>query len=285
MWNRAFLVFMLMCGSSVFAQDTLIHSGDTVLYTWVEEQKFPMRSADAWSVDKLQNVYISDGASIKKYDSTGVLKFRQSVKSFGHVTQLAPINSMKLVYFSQQQQTLCFLDNTLSVTEDCLDLADYDIYNAEWIATSTRPELLWVYDNDNSTLKLISLNSPGNINLEIVNVNGILGLDMVSDIFEAGQHLYVMDENTGVYQMDFYGGLLRKWDSIGEIDVAADEESHLFRMRSDDLVTQGVLIGGGDATGVFKLPLDDILQFEVMGNHLYFRTKQTVHKYTLQFNK
>jgi hypothetical protein len=285
MWNRAFLVFMLLCGSSVFAQDTLIHSGDTVLYTWVEEQKFPMRSADAWSVDKLENVYISDGASIKKYDSTGVLKFRQSVKSFGHVTQLAPINSMKLVYFSQQQQTLCFLDNTLSVTEDCLDLADYDIYNAEWIATSTRPELLWVYDNDNSTLKLISLNSPGDINLEIVNVNGVLGLDMVSDIFEAGQHLYVMDENTGVYQMDFYGGLLRKWDSIGEIDVAADEESHLFRMRSDDLVTQGVLIGGGDATGVFKLPLDDILQFEVMGNHLYFRTEQTVHKYTLQFNK
>lgn len=273
-----------MWGGQLLAQDTLFHEGDTVTYSWSLEHNFSMKSNDVWSVDKLENVYISDGESIKKYDSTGVLKFQQSIKSYGQVTQLAPVNSMKLIYFSQEQQTLCFLDNTLTVTEDCIDLADYNIYNAEWIATSTRPELLWVYDNDNSTLKLISLKTLGEVNLEILNVLGILGLESMDKILEAGQYLYVFDETKGVYQLDFYGGLLNKWDSIGEFTIAADQESHLFRLRENDLVTQGLLKGSVEEQAVFKLPKTGITQFQIMGTHLYFRTSKTVHKYTLDFN-
>lgn len=284
MWNKGLLLFFLLLGMQLYAQDTLFHERDTVVYSWISEHTFDMKSNDVWSVDKLKNVYISDGESIKKYDSTGVLKFQQSIKSFGKVTQLAPVNSMKLIYFSQEQQTLCFLDNTLSVTEDCIDLADYEIYNAEWIATSTRPELLWVYDNDNSTLKLISIKTPGEVNLEILNVLGILGLTSIDKILEAGQFLLVFDATKGVYQLDFYGGLLNKWSSVGESSIAADQESHLFRLREGELITQGLLPGSLEEQTILKLPTDDISEIQIMGTHLYFRTPKTVHKYTLHFN-
>lgn len=285
MWNKGLLLFFLLLGVNLQAQDTLLHNGDTLTYSWSLEHQFKMSSNDIWSVDKLENVYISDGESIKKYDSTGVLKFQQSIKSFGQVTQLAPVNSMKLIYFSQEQQTLCFLDNTLTATEDCIDLADYEIYNAEWIATSTRPELLWVYDNVNSTLKLISLKSLGEVNLEIVNVMGILGLNSMDKILEAGQYLYVFDASKGVYQLDFYGGLLNKWDSVGETTIAADQESHLFRLRGNEILTQGLLQGSSEEQAIFNLPDADISEIQIMGTHLYFRTSETVHKYTLDFNK
>ena len=285
MWNNGILLFFLLLGVHLQAQDTLLHNGDTMTYSWSLEHRFKMNSNDIWSVDKLENVYISDGESVKKYDSTGVLKFQQSIKSFGQVTQLAPVNSMKLIYFSQEQQTLCFLDNTLTATEDCIDLADYEIYNAEWIATSTRPELLWVYDNVNSTLKLISLKLLGEVNLEIVNVMGILGLNSTDKILEAGQYLYVFDASKGVYQLDFYGGLLNKWDSVGESTIAADQESHLFRLRGNEILTQGLLQGASEEQAIFKLPAEDISEIQIMGTHLYFRTSETVHKYTLDFNK
>lgn len=278
------LMVLLLSGGILRAQDTIIQDGDTVMYKWSAHQKFPLNANDLWSVDKLENVYISDGESIKKYDSTGVLKFQQSIKSFGQVAQLAPVNSMKLISFSQEQQTLCFLDNTLSSTDDCIDLSDYDIYNAEWIATSTRPELLWVYDNVNSTLKLISLSVLGEVNLEIVNLQGLLGIENIDQIFEAGQYLYVVDTQKGIYQLDFYGGLLKKWDSLGEVSVAADEESHLFRLREADLLTQGLLPGASQDHVKFKLPVEKILNFKIIGTHLYFRTSKTVHKYTLHFN-
>ncbi|GAB5416410.1 MAG: hypothetical protein Crog4KO_10040 [Crocinitomicaceae bacterium] len=284
MYKYILTMGVLLLGGNLLAQDTLIQNGDTATYSWIAHQKFPLGERDVWSVDKLENVYISDGESIKKYDSTGVLKFQQSIKSFGKVTQLAPVNSMKLIYFSQEQQTLCFLDNTLTATEDCIDLVDYDIYNAEWIATSTRPELLWVYDNVNSTLKLISLTVLGKVNLEIVNLQGVLGLEQVDQIFEAGQYLYVLDTQRGVYQLDFYGGLLKKWEAVGEISIAADEESHLFRLRESDLLTQGLLPGATQDQAKFKLPIQEILDFQIEGTHLYFRTSKTVHKYTLHFN-
>ncbi len=284
MLNRGLLLLFIVVGGNLLAQDTLYHEGDTLLYSWSLEHKFPMQSNDVWSVDKLENVYVSDGESIKKYDSTGVLKFQQSIKSFGQVTQLAPVNSMKLIYFSQEQQTLCFLDNTLTATEDCIDLADYEIYNAEWIATSTRPELLWVYDNVNSTLKLISLKTLGEVNLEIVNVIGILGLESIDKILEAGQYLYVFDASKGVYQLDFYGGLIRKWDTVGESSIAADQESHLFRLRENEVLAQGLLEGSAEEQAIFQLPNEGISEFQIMGTHLYFRTSKTVHKYTLHFN-
>lgn len=285
MWNKGLLLLFILLGASLHAQDTLLHNGDTMLYSWSLEHQFKMHSNDIWSVDKLENVYVSDGESIKKFDSTGVLKFQQSIKSFGQVTQLAPVNSMKLIYFSQEQQSLCFLDNTLTATEGCIDLADYEIYNAEWIATSTRPELLWVYDNVNSTLKLISLKTMGEVNLEIVNVIGVLGLNSIDKILEANQYLYVFDASKGVYQLDFYGGLLNKWSSVGESAIAADQESHLFRLRENELLTQGLLQGASDEQAIFQLPIDAISEIQIVGTHLYFRTSKTVHKYTLDFNK
>ena len=278
------IVIVLLLGGNLLAQDTLIQNGDTILYSWNSKQEYKLNASDIWSVDKLQNVYISDDESIKKYDSTGVLKFQQSIKSFGQVTQLAPVNAMKLIYFSQEQQTLCFLDNTLTATEDCIDLVDYNIYNAEWIATSSRPELLWVYDNVNSTLKLISLQVQGDVNLEIINVQGILGLDEVDQMFEAGQHLYVLDHTKGVYQLDFYGGLLKKWNSEGETAIAANSESHLFRLRKNEILTQGLFAGTWQDQAVFQLPKDGISEFQVMGTNLYFRTPKMVYKYTLHFN-
>lgn len=280
------LVFLLLTFSSGFltAQDTLFHAGDTILYSWKKKKSFPLAQSDIWTVDNLHNVYVKDGESIKKYDSTGVLKFQQSIKSYGQVTQLAPVNAMKLIYFSQEQQNLCFMDNTLTVTEDCLDLADYDIYNAEWIATSSRPELLWVYDNVNSTLKLISLNTVGGVNLEILNVKGILDLEEVDQIFEVAQNLYVFDRSKGVFQLDFYGGLLNSWPSEGASYIAADANRHLFRLLENDLLTQGLYTDVLGERAAFKLPSGDITDFRVIGSSIYFRTKKSVHKYHLHFN-
>lgn len=285
MYKTTLLLVMLLLGGNLLAQDTLIHSGDTIIYNWTAKKKFKINASEFWNVDKLENIYVSDGESIKKYDSTGVLKFQQSIKSFGKVTQLAPVNSMKLIYFSQEQQTLCFLDNTLTATEDCIDLVDYNIFNAEWIAISTRPELLWVYDNVNSTLKLISLKFQGKVNLEIVNLQGILGIENIDQIFEAGQYLYVLDREHGVYQLDFYGGLLNKWESKGELCIAADQESHLFRLRKSDVLAQGLLPGASEEQANFKLPVDGVSEFKIVGKHLYFRTSKTVYKYTLHFTQ
>jgi len=284
MYRYFFFLLFLVSSDFSYAQDTLFHNGDTVTYKWKGKKSFKIASADVWTVDNLHNVYVTDGESIKKYDSTGNLKFQQSIKSYGQITQLAPVNAMKLIYFSQEQQNLCFLDNTLTATEDCVDLADYDIYNAEWIATSTRPELLWVYDNVNSTLKLISLNTIGSVNLEIVNVKGILDLNEVDQIFEVAQNLYVLDKSKGVFQLDFYGGLLNTWPTKGAICIAADKDRHLFRLRQDELLTQGLYTDVVGESAVFKLPTSGIIDFQVVGSSLYFRTSKSVHKYHLHFS-
>jgi hypothetical protein len=280
-----FTLFFVALSLQSMGQDTVISNEDSLIYSWNSEHSFPLGKNDIWSVDKLNNVYVTDGEFIRKYDSTGNLKFQQSIKSFGDITQLVPVNTFKLISFSQEQQSLCFLDNTLTATEDCIDLVDYTIYNAEWIATSTRPELLWVYDNVNSTLKLISLNTIGEVNLEIVNVRGILGLNEVDQLFEEAQNLYILDKVKGVFQMDFYGGLLNSWPISGALRIEADADRHLFRLQQNTLEVQGLFTDNLEDSTVFRLPQREISDLRVIGKYIYFRTPKTVHKYRLLFGK
>lgn len=276
---RNFLLLLVLNGSfCLFGQDSL-------RLQWTEVGSYPVDSTAVWSVDQLNNVYVSHAGSIAKYDSTGVLKFKQSVKSYGTTKQLVSINAMKLVHFSEEQQTLCFFDNTLTSTGDCIDLTDYGIYNAAWIAASARPEMIWVYDNVNSTLKLIELQHNGRSQVEMVNVKGLLGIDAIDQISEEMGHLFLLEQGGRIYELDFYGGLLHSYSA--EKTVQFDLDGQLGRTIYTITETQFEFNGTGSGMigvqSTIDLPRASIFQFEVVGNYVYFRTPKNVHKYTLLF--
>ena len=156
----------------LITQSQLIAQND-ISYNWYKEIKYTIGARENWSVDGLLNVYISNDSSIEEYDSVGVLKFAESIKSLGKMTQLVPVNTMKLIHFSEEQQTLCYLDNTLSQLDDCIELADKGVVNATTISSSNQPDKIWVLDNLNSRLLLLPLEGNGQPQ-EIVNVRGIL---------------------------------------------------------------------------------------------------------------
>lgn len=259
----------------------------TNAYKWKKVASFPVDSGGIWHVDQLNNVFVTRSGSVIKYDSVGVEKFKQSVKSYGNLKQIVSINSMKFIYFSAEQQTLCFLDNTLTPTEDCVDLVDYEIYNAEWIAASSRSEFVWVYDNDNSTLKLISLVNNTELQQEIVNLKGIFGIESVDQILEEGSNLYVVERGNKVFVLDFYGGLIDAYEEENVLMVDRDRSQetvmyylseNYFRMTErpkDDIAGSTVRI---------DLPKENVTEFKVVGNYIYLRTPKNVHKYILYLN-
>ncbi len=264
---------------------TLLLGQDSLGLQWTKVGTYPVDSNAIWSVDQLNNVYVSQGGSIIKYDSTGVQKFQQSVKSYGKMKQLVAINSMKLVHFSEEQQTLCFFDNTLTATEDCIDLTDYDIYNASLIAASARPDFLWVYDNINSTIKLISFQKKIEQQLEIVNIKGLLGISEVDQILEESGRLYLLEGGKKLYELDFYGGLLQTYSAENwkEVDLDRHMGHTIYAMGSDKFEFYSVEASLTGHTAILDLPIKNIIEFEVVGNYVYFRTPKNVHKYTLHF--
>ena len=171
-----------------------------------EEKNYTfLKAFSVWNIDELQNVYLIQGSTLIKCDSSGKQLFSQSIKSIGNVAQIEPINALKIAVFSEEQQSICLFDNTLTLNGECNYLDKYGIRNAKLISRSNRPNLFWIYDQFNSTLLLIDIIS----NKTIQKVDNIKGLILkgeeeneVEKIQEFNNHLYLFDSKETIYEFD-----------------------------------------------------------------------------------
>ena len=171
-----------------------------------EEKNFTfLKAVSVWNIDELQNLYLIQGSTLIKCDSSGKQLFSQSIKSIGNVAQIEPINALKIAVFSEEQQSICLFDNTLTLNGECNYLDKYGIRNAKLISRSNRPNLFWIYDQFNSTLLLIDIIS----NKTIQKVDNIKGLILKGDeenevekIQEFNNHLYLFDSKETIYEFD-----------------------------------------------------------------------------------
>lgn len=266
-------VFCLVSLSVSYAQDSLS-------FSWKEVRSYKVAEGEAWNVDLLENMYVSDGGMIHKYDSSGTLRFSQSIKSLGNTTHLIPVNTMKLIHFSEEQQTLCYFDNTLSSMNDCIDLTNEDIVSAELVCGSSQPNKVWVLDNLNSTLHLLSLDNLRQSQV-VRNLRGVLDLNNITQIRERNNRLFLLDKSKGVYVFDLYATLIEfiPGESIQQLDAF---EGTLFTV-SDNTVFVRSLITGEQFS--IELPIDGVSEVNYRNQFFYFRSKGNVHKYELQFSK
>ena len=171
-----------------------------------EEKNFTfLKAFSVWNIDELQNLYLIQGSTLIKCDSSGKQLFSQSIKSIGNVAQIEPINALKIAVFSEEQQSICLFDNTLTLNGECNYLDKFGIRNAKLISRSNRPNLFWIYDQFNSTLLLIDIIS----NKTIQKVDNIKGLILkgeeeneVEKIQEFNNHLYLIDSKETIYEFD-----------------------------------------------------------------------------------
>lgn len=253
---------------------------DSTNYYWSEKMTYPIDSSEVWAVDALEYMYISKTGVVNKFDSTGELKFNQSIKSLGKMEQLIPINTMKLVHFSSEQQTLCYFDNTLTQTSDCVELSDREIVNAKLVSASSRSGQIWVFDNLNSTLVLLSVE--GNSQTQkIENLRGVLNINKITQIIERNNYLFLLDSEKGVYIFDLYGSLIdfKAVEGVRSIDAF---ENSLFMLTENELKIS--LLNDGSMLTT-HLPDGNYYELKYVNQFFYLRTLSNVHKFTLQISE
>ena len=249
-------------------------------YSWEKVNSYKINSGETWAVDLLENIYISNGEMIHKYDSIGTRIFSQSIKSLGNATTIIPINTMKLLHFSEEQQTLCYFDNTLSFLDDCIDLSLEGIISAELICASNQPNKVWLVDNLNLTLHLLSLNNKQQSQV-VRNLRGILDINNITQILERENKLFLLDITKGIYVLDLYASLIEFIDqkNILHIDV---NEATIFTLSDTNLFVKNYFTG--EQLSV-DLPIGGIFELKYKNDFFYFRVNENVYKYRLQLYK
>lgn len=245
--------------------------------SWEKIIEFDLDSTAKWEVDALGFIYVSQGGEMTKYDDSGDKLFEQGLKSLGSCSDLLSLNPSKFLHFSEEQQTVCYFDNTLSFTNDCVDLSEYGIENAGLVSTSAQPDKIWVMDNLGYRLVLLSLNKTLQ-GQEIKNLRSILNMDSIVQIIERGNSLYLLDPNQGVFVFDIYGTFIEKISEVGISHIDANEKS-LFMIRDDVMILR--MMKTGDQAEI-KLPITKIQRFKYKKNRFYFSNNKKLSEFELQ---
>lgn len=246
---------------------------------WTESFSKPIHWSDVWCTDGLGNLIKTNRNVIEKYDSIGVLMFSQSIRAIGKTTELTTVNSMKILSFSDQQQTLCTLDNTLTLSENCIDLQEFEIQSAIHVSASSQPDRVWVMDQLN--YHLMSLNLTTGKYSEISNLVGILNMEQVDEMKEYGNELFILDKSKGLYRFDFYGSLLSYFPNEESLAFAVQDGNAMI------LKKDGILLIDleSEEEQIISLPKPDIIDFSVNGSGFYFRTVDKIFRYKLSLAK
>lgn len=242
----------------------------------VEKSVLPLDSAAYWNMDAIGNHLVSANGTITKIDTAGDLRFAQSVKAFGETSAIVSINTFKLIHFSEEQQTICYLDNSLTLYEGSFELSDRDIINGTLVSASSQSNKVWVLDQLNSTLYLLEMMNR-QAPREITNLNGLLDFNTVIQIKEAGNKLYMLTSE-GIFVLDIYGSLIEviRQENISYFDA---NESYLYTLQANKLNIRNTQTG---AETSIPLPVLGVFQLKVVNGALFARTPKNVHKFELQ---
>jgi hypothetical protein len=245
-------------------------------FSWSMKNFHPIKNVDAWDVDPMGKVIYSVNDVLIKLDSNFAVLFKQSVKGTGVINEIDARHALKTLAFSEEQQMVFFLDNTLTPHQNSKDLSVINSAYVTKVSYSAQSSRYWAYDGDNS--KLIMVDEQRAQPTTIENLAGILGTIEVNQLMEIENMLLVFDASKGVYLFDYYGSM------VDFIEVTGAENVHFSRgdlyYLANDVITQVNLRSRKMVD--LPLPISGVHRFRILGNYIYLESPDGIRKYLLK---
>lgn len=264
---KSLLLLCLMLPVFLSAQDSLV---------WKLEWAINVENK-VWNLDTFGNLILSDGDKLQKFDSIGVQTFSQSNKHWGNISSIDASNPMKILIFSEDQQLISYVDNTLSKQQELIDLNDHNLSYVTLVTTSGQPDKFWVYDQDNSKIVLIARNVLQQQRIE--NIRGLLNCKHVKQIIENDNNLYLVDEEEGILKFDLYGTFISKWEMKG-VKFVHIENGFAYFIKENKLQIMELET---DKFQTYELPISGVLRMRKDSNFMYVETQSEILKYSIKF--
>ena len=162
--------------------------------------------------DKMGFCYVTtEQQNLLKLSSKGDTLYSFEDKSF-LVSHVDASNPLKVLVYDRNQNTIKFLDKTLTPINSPISLDDLQIPVSNAVASS-RDNLFWVFDDNVQELKKYSRHMK-----EVANSGNITALTgkniQPTAMCESNANVYLLDTVQGVFQFDYLGTFLFHFKKI-----------------------------------------------------------------------
>ena len=221
---------------------------------------------------------ITKEQNLCKLSSAGDTLYTFEDKGF-LVSHVDPSNPMKLLVYDNSQNTVKFLDKTLSPINSPILLDDLNI-PATNVVSSSRDNLFWVFDDNVQELKKYNRNLK-----EVANsgsLTSITGKNIQPiSLQESNAKVYVLDSLQGVFQFDHLGTYLFNFKKIKAKKIIAMGSKIVFLKDKELYLYDTVLLEEQ------KVELKDsvsVLDFAISKNNIFIMTEQNVQVFRTVIN-
>lgn len=229
---------------------------------------------DLFNADYLGNFYCIKKDVITKFSSNLDTLFTQSFKIAGDLTSMDVGQSMKILLYSQDQNLIAYLDNTLSMNEAETSLADKGLYMTELVCLSMLNNDLWIYNAENFALEKYDRNFKQVFKTD--NLSALLYQELRPNyLIESEDQLYLNNPDYGVLIFDIYGTFL-KTIPIKHVDKIRVLDKKIFYVKDDAIHYYDEKTLNTDK---IKLPVSGIKYFCVSSEYLVLHDGKNIFFY------
>ena len=248
----------------------------TQKFTWVKIDEINLpKTCEYWEVDGLGNYYFMEQQQIAKHNAKGLILYQMSSKKQGEISQLIYINALKMIVFSELQQQICILDNTLTNNGNCISFENIGLQSVKLIGNSNRPNLIWLYDEYNAGLYLFDYVT-NKIMQSVTNMTSIVGLSNVKQLIEIESNLYVLDAQGKIIVFDLF--MNQKFNFTINGEKIYNGEGSISTIENNKLTNYSLL---GEVLFTLDLPVESE-DLVVISNQYYFQNKNKIINFELK---
>lgn len=244
--------------------------------SWVLEKELELKDSNYnWTSDEWGQLYQWEGNTLWLKQNQNELPFQETFKNLGQITSVSPINGLRTLVFSENQQLLGILDNTLQAKDAFIALYDHNFSNVTHVATSYRPEFIWLFDQYRERLILFNINTAQTVQI-VDNCFGGLGTALPLQFFEFQQNLVCLLNDGRFFEFD------RNLTLVKNFTLAT--EYQLFTYQNELWIQKGVQIenlGPSLVSIHFDAPQPHFKQLQVLQDRFYFQEGQKIKVYRL----
>lgn len=247
-----------------------------IAQTWVLEKELELKDSNYhWTSDEWRQLYQWDGNTLWLKQNQNSLPFQETFKNLGQITSVLPINGLRAFIFSESQQMLGVLDNTLQVKDGLIALYEHNFSNVSNVAASYRPDFIWLFDQYRERLILFNINTAQTVQI-VDNCFGGIGTAVPKAFFEYQQNLVCLLNDGRYFEFDRNLTLVKKMMLPAEYQVFKFQHK-LLKQKGNQFEN----LDPSQATINFETPLARFNHIQVLQDRFYFQEGQKIKIYRL----
>jgi hypothetical protein len=245
--------------------------------TWVLEKELKLKdSTYHWTSDEWGQLYQWKDNTVWLQNEQNQQPFQETYKILGDISDIQPINGLRCLLFSESQQMLALVDNTLQLQEGIIAFYELDFSAVSKIAASARPDFIWIFDQYRERLILYNFKQAEVLQI-VDNCFGGLGSAQLNQFFEHQQNLICHLSDGRFFEFDRNLTLVKKYDLTPDLTLFGYQNETWLKKQN-----QIEKLGPSIRSSPIELPIANYQQLQILQDRFYFQQGQKISVYRLK---